>query len=242
MMMPLGLAPCPCRGLPSTVDPTCRHEPIRRSLSDCLFTCCVPKLLYAFPSYFHGRIRRPQHQAVAGEFVAAHQIAALARLQIVMAMMDHRAGLLVDRVGTEIGDVILQRGEGLVRRHHRTGALALDVGRDLHRHLAVRAVIDHALRILATIPVAAVDARADIAPGADQPLRGRFRVSVHHVTEMYCVSRNSSMPSCAPSRPRPDCFVPPNGAAGSETRPRLSPIMPKSSCSETRMPRLKSLV
>ena len=27
-------------------------------------------------------------------------------------------------------------------------------------------------------------------------------------------------------RPRPDCFVPPNGAAGSETRPRFNPIMP----------------
>ena len=48
----------------------------------------------------------------------------------------------------------------------------------------------------------------------------------HQVTEMYCVSRNSISPSWAPSRPRPDCFVPPNGAAGSETRPRFNPIMP----------------
>src|SRR5262249_45233273 len=64
----------------------------------------------------------------------------------------------------------------------------------------------------------------------------------YQLTEMYCVSMNSSMPSCAPSRPTPDCFVPPNGAAGSETRPRLRPIMPKSSFSETRMPRLRSLV
>src|SRR6185437_3965235 len=38
----------------------------------------------------------------------------------------------------------------------------------------------------------------------------------HHVTETYCVSRNSFMPSCAPSRPRPDCFTPPKGAAGSD--------------------------
>src|SRR5580693_6177457 len=199
-------------------------------------------LLYSLPCDFHGRVRRPQHQAVAGEFVSTHQIAALARLQIVVAMMDHRAGFFVDSVGAEIGDVILQRDERFFRRHHRAGALALDIGSDLHRHLAVWAVIDHALGVLAAIPVAAVDARADIAPGADQPLRGRLRLSAHHVTEMYCVSRNSSMPSCAPSRPRPDCFVPPNGAAGSETRPRLSPIMPKSSCSETRMPRLRSLV
>src|SRR5206468_3897521 len=64
----------------------------------------------------------------------------------------------------------------------------------------------------------------------------------HHVTETYCVSKNSISPSCAPSRPMPDCFIPPKGAAGSETSPRLSPIMPKSSCSDTRMPRVMSLV
>src|SRR5262249_14061974 len=49
----------------------------------------------------------------------------------------------------------------------------------------------------------------------------------YQVTDTYCVSRNSFIPSAAPSRPSPDCLVPPNGAAGSETRPRLSPIMPK---------------
>ena len=64
----------------------------------------------------------------------------------------------------------------------------------------------------------------------------------YQLTETYCVSRNSFMPSCAPSRPSPDCLVPPNGAAGSETRPRLRPIMPKSSFSETRNPRLRSFV
>ncbi len=46
-----------------------------------------------------------------------------------------------------------------------------------------------------------------------------------------------SCPSWPPSRPRPDCLVPPNGAAGSDTRPRFKPIMPKSSFSETRRPR-----
>src|SRR5580692_7088720 len=121
MMMPLGLAPCPCRGLPSTVEPIWRHEPIRRSLSDCPFTCCVPNLLYAFPSYFHSRMRRPQYQSIADEFVTTHQIAALARLQIIVAMMDHRAGFFVDCVGAEIGDVILQRDEGFFRRHDRAG-------------------------------------------------------------------------------------------------------------------------
>src|SRR5207302_7700748 len=64
----------------------------------------------------------------------------------------------------------------------------------------------------------------------------------HQLNETYWVSRNSISPSWAPSRPMPLCFMPPNGAAGSDTRPRLSPIMPKSSCSETRMPRLKSRV
>ena len=39
-----------------------------------------------------------------------------------------------------------------------------------------------------------------------------------------------------------DGLLPPKGAAGSETRPRFSPTMPKSSFSETRMPRLRSLV
>ncbi len=68
------------------------------------------------------------------------------------------------------------------------------------------------------------------------------RALSYQLTEMYCVSRNSFSPSCAPSRPMPDCFMPPNGAAGSETRPRFKPIMPKSSFSETRMPRPRSLV
>ena len=40
---------------------------------------------------------------------------------------------------------------------------------------------------------------------------------------MYLVSRNSSMPAKPPSRPKPDCFIPPNGAAGSlSTRAALA--------------------
>ena len=66
--------------------------------------------------------------------------------------------------------------------------------------------------------------------------------ALHQLTETYCVSRNSISPSCAPSRPMPLCFMPPNGAAGSETSPRLRPIMPKSSRSETRRPRETSRV
>src|ERR1700739_861384 len=181
--------------------------------------------LDALPGDLERGIRRPQDQAVADELVAANEIAALARLQIVGAMSAHGAGPLVDRVGAEIGDVVLERDERLVGCHHRAGALALDVRGDLHRHLAVRAVIDHTLRIGAAVPVGAVDARADIAPGADQPRPRRLRFAAlpaHHVTETYWVSINSIMPSCAPSRPRPDCLVPPNGAAGSDTRPRFN--------------------
>ena len=38
---------------------------------------------------------------------------------------------------------------------------------------------------------------------------------------MYCTEVYSSMPSAPPSRPRPDCFTPPNGAAGLEMTPTL---------------------
>ena len=39
---------------------------------------------------------------------------------------------------------------------------------------------------------------------------------------MYLLSVNSSKPSCPPSRPMPRCLTPPNGAAGSETKPGSS--------------------
>src|SRR5436309_3136076 len=44
-------------------------------------------------------------------------------------------------------------------------------------------------------------------------------------TATYFVERYSSMPSLPPSRPKPDCFTPPKGAAGFDTSPRLSPII-----------------
>src|SRR5262245_10512940 len=148
--------------------------------------------------------------------------------------MRYRAGALVERPGTEIAD------EGGRRR----GRDLLPSGHDLHGHMAGPVVDDDAARVRAIGARLAVDHRAEIAPGADQAA-GDIAVGIgraHHVTEMYCVSRNSISPSCAPSRPMPDCFMPPNGAAGSETSPRLRPIMPKSSCSETRIPRFMSLV
>src|SRR5262245_12037003 len=41
----------------------------------------------------------------------------------------------------------------------------------------------------------------------------------YHAAATYLVSVNSSRPSWPPSRPMPLCFIPPKGAAGSETRP-----------------------
>jgi hypothetical protein len=43
--------------------------------------------------------------------------------------------------------------------------------------------------------------------------------SAYRFTATYFVSRYSSIPSLPPSRPKPDCFTPPNGAAGLETMP-----------------------
>src|SRR3974390_3662488 len=64
-----------------------------------------------------------------------------------------------------------------------------------------------------------------VSPSCGISTSTRFPLA-YQLTETYCVSMNSIMPSCAPSRPRPDCLVPPKGAAGSDTRPRLRPIMP----------------
>ena len=41
------------------------------------------------------------------------------------------------------------------------------------------------------------------------------------------------MPYLEPSRPRPDCLTPPNGATSLEIRPELIPTIPYSSCSAT---------
>ena len=77
---------------------------------------------------------------------------------------------------------------------------------------------------------------------------GGFRGSLprantaYQSTAMYLLSVNSSRPSWPPSRPRPDCLTPPNGAAGSDTMPRLTPTMPVSSASDTRSARRRSAV
>src|SRR6266576_788022 len=64
----------------------------------------------------------------------------------------------------------------------------------------------------------------------------------HRFSATYLVSRYSPMPSKPPSRPKPDCLTPPKGAAGLETTPWLSPIIPVSSLSQTRSARERSRV
>ena len=64
----------------------------------------------------------------------------------------------------------------------------------------------------------------------------------YQFTATYLVSVYSRMPSWPPSRPMPLCFMPPNGAAGSDTRPRFTPTMPDSIASATRRPRARSRV
>ena len=58
--------------------------------------------------------------------------------------------------------------------------------------------------------------------------------------QTYFGSRNSSMPRCEPSRPRPDCLTPPKGASSVEMMPVLTPTIPYSSPSDTRVTRPRS--
>src|SRR6195952_3270111 len=75
----------------------------------------------------------------------------------------------------------------------------------------------------------------DLGAEAARPVARSARLTLQAVSAMYFSSRNSRIPSELPSRPRPLCFVPPNGAAGSETTPRLIATMPTSSRSPTCM-------
>src|SRR5690606_33148345 len=62
-----------------------------------------------------------------------------------------------------------------------------------------------------------------IAHGGSVPLRQSTAICV------YFEDRYSWMPSSPPSRPTPDCFTPPKGAAAFETTPTFNPIIPVSS-------------
>lgn len=68
--------------------------------------------------------------------------------------------------------------------------------------------------------------RTDVFHTGEGSIADTWFLRYYQLAEMYCVSMNSSIPSCPPSRPSPDCLVPPNGAAGSEIKPRLRPTMP----------------
>jgi hypothetical protein len=57
----------------------------------------------------------------------------------------------------------------------------------------------------------------------------------------FC-STNSSIPVVPPSRPSPDSFTPPKGAAGLDTVPEFTPTTPTSNRSDTRRVRSGSLV
>src|SRR5699024_1240568 len=59
---------------------------------------------------------------------------------------------------------------------------------------------------------------------------------------VYFVCRYSWIPSAPPSRPTPDCFHPPKGAAALEITPMFSPIIPVASRSIIRWPRVRSSV
>src|SRR5580692_5161002 len=86
--------------LPSaTVSPSCG---IKRSMN----ACSSGASFDPFPSDFHRRIGWAQNEAVADEFVTAHQIPRIARLDAVEAMMRHGSGFGVDRIGAEIGNEI----------------------------------------------------------------------------------------------------------------------------------------
>src|SRR5262245_62706125 len=126
--------------------------------------------------------------------------------------MRDRASTLVDRIGAKIRDVVGERCVRLLRRGGAPRFPALLLGGHLHDHGAAGVVVDDSLACRTGL---AVDRGPDIAPCAAEAFDDfalGIDLSTHHVTEMYCVSMNSISPSCAPSRPMPDCLVPPNGA------------------------------
>src|SRR5208282_3180636 len=104
------------------------------------------------------------------KFVAAHDVALIARLHATLAMVRDRAGPLVDRIGAEIGDVSGERRLRLLARRLLPSLRYFAVGCDMTRHVAVNIVDDDALGDRAAPrPRLAVDGRADMAPCADQP-------------------------------------------------------------------------
>src|SRR5215208_6114265 len=102
---------------------------------------------------------RTEDQPVALEPVLPHGVDFSIGAEIAFAMMRHRAGLFVDRIGAEIGKE-LRHGRArpfLLRRNH------------LHRHVARPIIYDDPRRILsAVLAQLAVIRGADITPRALQ--------------------------------------------------------------------------
>lgn len=71
-----------------------------------------------------------------------------------------------------------------------------------------------------------------IPPGHYMPgsLRG---CGIHTASAIYLCSRYSFSPWREPSRPRPDCLMPPNGATSVVMTPAFTPTIPYSSASAT---------
>src|SRR5580692_1120959 len=93
-------------------------------------------------------------------------------------MVRDGAGLFVDRIFAEIGDVAVERCLGFVAGRLVAGLGDVAVGRDLAGHVAVGIVDDDALGVRTlSLPRLAVDSRADMTPRADQALF--VRLSVH---------------------------------------------------------------
>ncbi len=119
-------------------------------------------------------------------------------------------------------------------------AVRLGSGRDnvVDRVALARAILyQHVLCFAAIVARAGASAREQFV---GPPSRQRAPRQTPIAT--YLTSKYSSIPSKPPSRPNPDCLTPPNGAAGFDTTPWLSPTMPDSSRSQTWNARSRSRV
>ena len=85
-----------------------------------------------------------------------------------------------------------------------------------------------------------VEVRDEVPVPVEVRFRHRADPRLQNSTAKYLGSMNSRMPVTPPSRPSPLCFAPPNGAAGSDMRPRLMPTMPVSMPRPTRIARMMS--
>src|SRR5690554_2107222 len=97
---------------------------------------------------------------------------------------------------------------------------------------------DDALRALAPREL------AKIGRGVEQALAvpfGQFVIGQHHALlvsaqsrQTYLISVNASSPWRLPSRPRPDCFIPPKGIGAPVTLVRFTATMPKTRARDRR--------